>query len=72
MAGLESSRGVPMRKCAGLWASHHTLPQHVAELQCDHSHEHKTIEGPETDRARLWPWGFAVAIGNGITDYVSG
>ena len=41
-------------------------------FQCDGEHEHDIIEGRgETDRARLWPWSFAVAIANGIMDYLS-
>ena len=43
----------------------------MAELQCDHSHEHEVIEGTETEDAGLWPWGFAVAVANGITDYLA-
>ncbi|CAK0873248.1 unnamed protein product, partial [Prorocentrum cordatum] len=69
-AGLRSSTGVPMRKRTEQLASHEALLRHAAMFQCDGGHELETIEGrEETERARTWPWSFAVSIANGIMDY---
>ena len=55
MAGLVSTKGIPIRKTSDFRGSCADILSGIAYFQCDGRHEHVRCEGSETFLAQIWP-----------------
>ena len=76
-AGMrDSDSGLLIQKMTELWASAPELLEPLVDLQCDGTHEHKVIQGTNSDgvnlshKCRVWPWEFATRVASGIAALV--